>query len=309
MTYQAKILADSVSPAGHRLTTQEVTMPRIVLAEFNTHRVLSRNSASSRAIPVEKQLKNVLEEPFVPDYWGINQKGMQAEQKLDRRESAEATGEWLCRRDLALLGAVALIGGVKSIQDEALKKRIGALQALHGEVDKPLGRPVHKQLANRLLEPFMWHTVIVTATEWDNFYALRANSQAQPEIRQTAEAMRQAYLQSEPAEVDYGQWHLPLIQSDERHLAVSSLVKISAGRCARVSYLTHAGQRDPQEDIALYERLTASGHMSPLEHVARPLLPEEMRRSVWSGNFRGWHQHRKDIPNEDNFARGDNFER
>ena len=275
MTYQAKILADSVSPAGHRLTTQEVTMPRIVLAEFNTHRVLSRNSASSRAIPVEKQLIRVLDEPFVPDYWGVNQKGMQADERLNPRDSADARFEWLSRRDLAVLGSVALIGGLGGLQDEALRARVGALQDLYGEIDRPLMRPVHKQLANRLLEPFMWHTVIVTATEWDNFYALRSNSQAQPEIRQTAEAMLAAYRSSKPEKIDYGAWHLPLIQADERQLAVSALVKIAAGRCARVSYLTHEGRRDPEQDIALYGRLVLSGHMSPLEHVARPFSAEE----------------------------------
>jgi hypothetical protein len=167
---------------------------------------------------------------------------------------------------------------------------------------------VHKQVANRLLEPFMWHTVIVTATEWDNFWNLRCHPDAQPEIRLVAESMRAATLESKPVELDWNDWHLPLIHPEDREQAASTedLVKISAGRCARVSYLTHAGTRDLEADIQLHDRLLESGHMSPLEHPAQPLSSADLEKSEWSGNFRGWRSYRKNISGEANpLGKGD----
>lgn len=271
MAYAAKIIADSVSAAGARLVTMEVTFPRLVLAEFNTHRVFSRNSASSRAIPVAKQLARIREEPFVPDSWGLNQAGMQAEREADEPTAAAARDTWLAARDRAVEQAEELL-------------RLG----------------IHKQLANRLLEPFMWHTVIVTATEWSNFFALRANAMAQPEIRIAAALMLAAFEQSAPEPVPDGGWHLPLLQPDERDGTfehTEDARRISAARCARVSYLTHGGVRDRDADLGLYRRLVDGGHLSPLEHVATP-EPD----GAWVGNFRGWRQLRKTIPNEHDFA-------
>lgn len=313
MAYEAHILADSISAEGHRLTTMEVSFPRFVLAEFNTHRVLSRNSASSRAIPVEKQLARVLDDPFIPISWGINQPGMQADEELDDEQGQKAEKLWIESRNQAVLGAVALIGGLKALKDRTLVERVDEIARTHGWGYAPLEIPVHKQVANRLLEPFMWHTAIVTATEWDNFYALRANKEAQPEIRMSAETMLDAQQASEPTLVHKKGWHLPLIHKVDYTLAesiVSSrfeiidvLKKVAVGRCARVSYLTHDGHRDLEKDVELYERLASSGHMSPLEHIARPMNKQELDESEFSGNFRGWHQFRKDIPNEDNFAK------
>lgn len=295
MTYSARVIADSISPLGSRLTSIEVTFPRFVLAEFNTHRVFSRNSASSRAIPVEKQLARIEQNPFIPIYWGKNQKGMVAELELDELATEEAKKEWLAARDSALKHTRRLM-------------EIG----------------VHKQLANRLLEPFMWQTVICTATEWDNFYALRNHADAQPEIREAARIMKLVHDENVPRKLNYGEWHLPLLTDEEvkeyteRGLDVR---KISSGRCARISYLTHDGRRDPLADIELADRLQASGHMSPFEHVAAPLTVTEAQgillshmtesndipcvdmQDMFCGNFRGWQQFRKTIPNEDNYAR------
>lgn len=268
MAFSARILADSISPDGVRLTTLEATFPRMMLAEFNTHRVFSRNSASSRAIPVEKQLARIMDEPFIPEYWGANQSGMQAENELSPEDAEQAKSEWLAARDSA-------VEHVKKLLDIGL----------------------HKQLSNRLLEPFMWHTVIVTATEWSNFFALRAHPDAQPEIRRPAELIQGAMDASMPTKLDYGEWHTPLIQPDES-FELEDKIKISCGRCARVSYLTHDGVRDPSKDLELYERLTSSGHMSPTEHAARPLEKDEEQK----GNFRGWHQHRADLLHEDDFG-------
>ena len=275
--YSAKIIADSVSRHGQRLTTMEVVFPRMVLAEFNTHRVFSRNSASSRAIPVEKQLRKIKEQPFVPEYWGANQSGMQAEAELIAEAKDAALDEWLAARDSAV-----------------------------AHVEKLLAIGLHKQLANRILEPFMWHTVIVTATEWSNYFALRANEMAQPEIRKVSELMQAAYEASTPKQLSDDEWHLPLIQEEEYDGVFEKsddARKISAARCARVSYLTHEGKRDLSADIILYDRLTSGGHMSPLEHVARPLTEDELSEGEFRGNFRGWMQLRKLVPNEDDYAK------
>lgn len=291
----AKILADSVSPDGVRLTTMEVVMPRIVLAEFNTHRILlpdgqlffpfSRNSASSRAIPVETMLRRVVEDPYVPEQWDRNGAGMQGHGIIEGDSAEDCKAVWLRARDLAVAQARQL-----------------------------LQLSVHKQTTNRLLEPFLWHTVIVTATEWDNFFHLRDHDAAHPAIRNTAKAMREAQLASTPKFVDYGEWHLPLVDERDADLSIDDKVKVSCARCARVSYLTHDGRRDPQADIDLYDRLWRGGHMSPTEHVARPMTGDDawsvvrqtgmvgghnpVPSKTFAGNFRGWVQLRKHIAGE-----------
>lgn len=261
MTY-AKIIADSVSPAGIRLTTMEVRFHRFVLAEFNTHRVFSRNSASSRAIPFEKQLARVMSDPAIPVSWPAEQKGMQGGDELDP-EMPEAY--WLDARD----EAVMIAGQMHEVG-------------------------VHKSVVSRLLEPFMWHTVIVTATEWDGFFAQRCSPLAQPEIRVVAEMMQDAYHSHEPYRVWYDDWHLPYVDDDElEDWGVEKAKMVSAARCARVSYLTHDGRRDPGADLDLYDRLVTAQppHASPLEHVARPDRVTPGSR----GNFRGWAQLRHDV--------------
>lgn len=304
MAFAAKVLADSRSPAGFRLTTLEATFPRFVLAEFNTHRVFSRNSASSRAIPIAKQLRRVLEDPYLPIEFGSNQPGMQAGAALtgEKREAAER--EWLQARDDAVrrvLGLVTHPGAFPADEDLlAVLQQVEA--AIRDRAQPAEWLNVHKQVANRLLEPFMWHTVIVTATEWDNFWNLRCHPDAQPEIRLIAEMMRSAIESSAPVELDQHEWHLPLVRPEDREEGTSTedLIKVSVGRCARVSYLTHAGKRDLDADIELHHRLLSSGHMSPLEHPARPLTATELERSEWSGNFRGWFSYRKEIAGEEN---------
>lgn len=310
MAFEAKVLADSRSPAGHRLTTLEATFPRFVLAEFNTHRVFSRNSASSRAIPIAKQLRRVLDDPYVPIEFGSNQPGMQAGPALDGEKREAAQREWLSARDDAVRRVLGLVAGPDALSPGTdLHEALEQVEAAIRDRAQPTEwLNVHKQVANRLLEPFMWHTVIVTATEWDNFWNLRCHPDAQPEIRLIAERMRTAAEASDPVELGPGEWHLPLIRPEDREEVGSTedLIKISAGRCARVSYLTHAGQRDLSADVELHDRLLVSGHMSPLEHPARPLDEAELRESEWSGNFRGWRSYRKEIAGEDNpLGKGD----
>jgi hypothetical protein len=311
MSFAAKILADSLSEIGHRLTTFEVTFPRIILAEFNTHRMFSRNSASSRAIPIKTMLKMVEEDPYVPTHWGKNQKGMAAAEELSPEAQVLALEQWLRARDNA-------VDVVRRLQMP--------------DID------LHKQLANRLLEPFMWHTVIVSATEWENAFNLRDNAAAHPEIQKIVHWMKDLYRSNLPDHVPAGAWHLPLVWGQELHGGPKEgtwvvgdrvletkevdwprLAKISVARCGRVSYLTHDGKRDQEEDLGLYQRLVTPGHMSPLEHAARPMYKHELHlfereqchwdevHGTWVltgkydnflGNFNGWVQHRKLIPGE-----------
>lgn len=292
MKYECKILADSISPALHRVTTFQVTFPRIILAEVNTHKMVVKNSASSRAIPVEKMMARIQDDPFIPVYWGKNQKGMVAEEELsiDTQEAAEKA--WLRGRDAALSFAKELLA---------------------------LG--IHKQITNRILEPWLAHTAILTATDWANFLNLRTQGNAQPEIRVVAKMMQEAYGDSIPLALKEGEWHLPLVRGvDEDQLLdfmVLDRVKVSAGRTARTSYLTHDGKRDPQADIDLATRLREDWHMSPWEHPCRAMNQHELeifsqkkyewRDEGWTptgevshylGPFNGWVQARKMIPGE-----------
>ncbi len=261
MGYSARLLLDSISETGTRLTTMEVTFPRFVLPEFNTHRVYSRNSASSRAVPTAKLIERALTEPAMPAEWGRNKPGMSASDVLSEEEAREAQRLWLEARDAAVAQA-------RKLQD----------------------LNVHKQVLNRILEPFLWHTVIVTATEWENFFELRCSPSAQPEICTAALLMRDALANSHPTLVRDDEWHLPLIQDDERALDIEEQKKISAARCARVSYLTHEGKRDIEKDLELCERLESDRHLSPFEHVATPADD-----AAFHANFRGWIQMRAAI--------------
>lgn len=295
MAYAARVLKDSLSPDGVRLTTMEVTFPRIVLAEFNTHRAFSRNSASSRAIPVEKMLQRVETDPFIPVYWGKNQKGMQADEELSAEQQVQAQQVWLDARDQAVTCTHLM-----------------------------MNQGIHKQITNRLLEPWLWHTVIVTSTEWDNWDGLRRGKEAQPEIKVIADMMHEVRASSEPDLLNYGDWHLPLVDDGfdllTGGLSLADVVKVCVGRCARVSYLTHDGKRDPKADIDLAMRLLGNGHMSPFEHAAVPMTRNDASQALsrfsgvtgideldldvtehFSGNLRGWTQARKLVPHEQNF--------
>lgn len=265
MAYSARILCDSVNPSGDRLTTFELTYPRFVHSEFMTHRVFSRNSASSRAIPIEKMLQRVIEDPVMPVWWGKKQSGMQAKEELDTQAKEAAIISWLAARDRAVESARELIS-------------VG----------------LHKQIVNRLLEPWMWITVIASTTNVEHFFSLRCHPDAQPEIQAIAFMARDAYDASTPVKRLAGEWHLPLVREEERsEFDTQGLIKLSTGRCARVSYLTHDGRRDPQEDFRLHDRLVSSGHWSPFEHIAMALPSSER-----SGNFVGWDQYRKRFEHE-----------
>lgn len=274
MIPNAKILADSVSPNGFRFTTFEAVYPRIILAELNTHRALSRVSASSRAIPVAKMIARVNEHTYVPTHWGKNQKGMRAEQDVDAETAEKAAEIWRWMRDQVIVGAFKLLD---------------------------LG--IHKQITNRPLEAFMWHPTVISATEWSNFFHLRDHKDAHPDFRDLAHHMRELYDQSTPEEIDHGEWHQPyigpedydlqLLREGDSQTLMEYLCKVSVGRVARVSTLTHDGKRDLTEDVALHDRMMQGGHSSPYEHVARPMLPVELelfkqKKMRWDPEHRCW---------------------
>jgi hypothetical protein len=275
--YSAEILADSVV-GDSRLTTIAVTMPRIVLAEQNTHRVFSRNTASSRAIPVKTRCDYVEQHPFIPSAFGKNKRGMQSDELLNTEDNALAEQIW--REALA----------------DALR---------HARRLADIG--VHKQYANRLTEPFAWVTQIVSATDWDNYFALRCHKDAQPEIRLAAEITKEVLDNNSPVELKEGQWHLPLVTEADVVAANSlnpdscgALLAISVARCAAVSYEKHATQKTVLEEIARHDALLSSGHMSPFEHQAKVGNHSDLEKAEgYIGNFRKpWIQYRKQLPNE-----------
>lgn len=285
MGFEVKVLADSVA-YGTRLTTVQATFPRFILAEVNTHRMLSRNSASSRAIPVAKRIAAVWEEPFVPEEFAANQKGMQAGDAFDAEKNALLRERWL-----------------------RLSEHLANEAAWFAE------QGVHKQWANRIPELVTWHTAIISATDWDNFFLQRCHPAASPEFFKIANMIRLAMAASTPVEKRAGEWHLPLVHDVETidmgevvgEFVGEDRVRLSVARCARVSYLTHEGKRDPTADLALYEKLVTSEprHLSPLEHAARVLPREIAFVAPFYGNFRApWWQHRKDLPGEDGVKRG-----
>lgn len=269
---EAKVIEASRFEGYPSLITLQLRYPRFIHAEFMTHRVFSRNASSSRAVPVSKMLERIKNEPAMPVHWGRNQRGMQAYQELDEATAARAKQIWTAAAETAINYARILA---------------------------ELG--VHKQVANRITEPFQHIDVIVTATDWDNFFALRDHPDAQPEMQALAKAMKSAILSAtyvtRSSDFRYAHaWHLPYVSDEERQRHDDSprlLAMLSAARCARVSYTTHDGRRpEMDEDLALFDRLVRHDpmHASPLEHQAYPVTRQENLQ--YTANFRGWVQFR-----------------
>lgn len=254
---KAEIVADSSSVS--RITTFLLTYPRFIHSELMTHRMFSRNAASSRAIPVERMTKEVSDNPAMPVEWGTIQKGMQAGPVLEGQNRYRAETIWCEGRD----------------------------DAIH-TAEKLLNLGIHKQVANRVLEPWMHMTTLVTATEYGNFFKLRAHPAAQPEFQELAYEMLSLYLKNKPVEMEDGEWHLPFISNEERREhAVQVQRKICTARCARTSYVKMTSRKEVAEDIEFHDRLLVNGHMSPFEHAARA------NPYTQSANFWGWTQYRE----------------
>ena len=333
----AEIVADSISPQGHRITSFILTYPRFIHSELMTHRLFSRNAASSRAIPFEKMYKMVAEDPFIPIAWQKDHKGMQGTEYITNEDEEVdiLKQEWIYARDKALDSATYL----------------------HS-------RGATKQLCNRLLEPFQWYTVLVTATEFDNFFELRCpkywetklkpeyfkskkdllkvyperngepdsywyfvnESQAEIHIQALAEAMWDARNESIPKQLESGQWHIPFGDRIDYALHkwnflpnITELwgkdmseygIKVATARAARLSYMTFNGEIDYEKDIQLHDRLLADVHMSPFEHCARVMTNQEyddfhkgdlnkdnVSQYGWCNNFKGFIQYRYLIEN------------
>ena len=283
MTISAKIIAHSCAPGAPDLITLQLRYPRFIHAEFITHRVFSRNASSSRAIPIERMIQDVIDDPAMPVAWGSNKPGMQA--------GAE------CKNPVRMPGQPdAFFFEDRSREDAWLQARDFAVTSARSFAEAGY----HKQIVNRLLEPFAHISVVCTATEWDNFFDLRCHADADPTMRALAEAMRDAIAGSAPEDSHH---HLPYVLPEETHIGTGEpermweyLAMISAARCARVSYLNHDGSNpDIEKDLALAERLRESKHMSPFEHQARATGDEGT--ALW-GNFTGWDQHRKMVESQ-----------
>lgn len=272
MTISARILADSIC-GGSRLTTWELTYARFVHAELLTYGMFARNAASSRAIPAARLRERTLADPATHVWWGANQKGMSATNEVD--DVAAAKAWW--------------------------HESLVYAQTMHAKGER-LG--LHKQVVNRIIEPWMHITVILTATDYANFFHQRRSEYAEPNIHALADAMWDAYHSHMPIALEPGDWHLPLVDPSDywavRELGyetyaevVEALKRVSVGRCARVSYLTHDGRRDLREDLRLHDDLAANGHWSPFEHVAQAIGDGARHKK-----YEGWRQYRADFIHE-----------
>jgi hypothetical protein len=307
-TISAKIIADSISPDGIRITTFHLRYPRFIHAELMTHRVFSRNARSSRAVPVGKMIEEIQNDPVIPIHWGKNQAGMQAHEEhdapvtigldFDLSKTLTRMQAWLFARDRA----------------------VEAAQAFHAA-------GYHKQVVNRLLEPFMHIDTLVTATEWSNWYALRDHKDAEPHIKKLAEEMKKARDASTPEKLEPGAWHLPYVDEAtedqvadyvigtggagprEVQMISDLLIKLSVARSARISYAPFDGDGSIEKELDRYEKLVGSYpmHASPAEHQATPDRKRSAGISDWTqgwwqeelhGNFVGWIQFRKTLQGE-----------
>ena len=305
----AVVIADSISDQGIRITTFQLRYWRAIHAELMTHRVFSRNAGSSRARPSKAIIEQVAHDPWGPIVWGLNEPGMQANNLADIDVEMQSLWSW---RNIA-------------------KRAANSATVL-------LNLGLHKQIVNRVLEPFTYIDVVVTATDYANWFALRLDKDAQPEIQQLAQAMKDAMDASEPVLLSPGEWHLPyittndyaeaqnhisyVISKDRPETLLDLLKKISAARCARTSYKAFDGKvASIDDDLALFDKLVSGNlkHASPTEHQATPDIeigfrnidpstqtredPYGLCESIWKNpklhaNFRGWIQYRKTIPNE-----------
>ncbi|APD20305.1 thymidylate synthase [Acinetobacter phage AM24] len=308
----AKVIADSISPSGQRITTFEVEYPRFILAELNTHKMLEKNSSSSRAIPIIKMIEQIETNGATPLYWGKTKSGMQAGEEVVGNDLSVIQYLW----DLARSNAVA-----------------------SADILSQMG--LHKQTSNRLLEPFQMMKTVITGTDWDNFFNLRIHPDSQPEFCMLAYKMYMAMKESTPVKLVAGQWHLPFVHtfiskegvqyysdginplSGGKQLSLEEAIRVSASCCAQTSYRKSDDSLEKADKI--FDMLIKADvlHASPFGHLATPVREywqnpkpylddvNSMDYSTWekgithmnrkgvlcSGNLTGWISYRHLIPN------------
>lgn len=313
----AKILCDSINEQGNRLTTLEIEYPRIILAEYNTHRMLSRNSSSSRAIPFKKMLESL---NGIPVRFGANQSGMQ-DQGGNHQEKVYGP-------DIEYRGNIGCAVYAPEEAWEAAKKDAIFWASAFSDAG------YHKQICNRLVEPFQMMKTVTSATEWDNFDWLRNHEAADPSLHELARCMQEAKEKSEPRLLKAGEWHLPYVTVSRRTdesmaqefwldnedgviLTLEQAIKVSVARCAAVSFRNE--DYGLEKCLQVYDRLVGDDrkHASALEHVATPIDMQlhqgvgkaamfwepgishmDREGNLWSGNFKGWVQYRKTVEGE-----------
>lgn len=311
---QVKLIKDSIAN-GIRICTFVLVYPRLIHSELMTHRVFSRNAASSRAIPTKAIIQNLRDDPAEIVWWGKNISGMQAKEELKRWQLKLAKFGWATARELAILAA----------------RFMGAVG-------------LHKQIANRVLEPFQNIRVVVTSTEWNNFLVLRNHPDAQPEFKVLASWMSSLLNTHKPEILQPGEWHIPYVttvrvagriaylqpeiaQTECVEITLEQALKVSASMAAQESYRKSDPSLEKAE--AIWERLVGQMpvHASPTEHQAQAMqIPTtyyvneygananeavllvlskdgvthlDKHGQYWSGNFRGWTQHRQLLSNHD----------
>lgn len=264
MKIDAKLVLKSKHPDGSELSTLELTYPRFIHAELMTHRVFSRNASSSRAIPVKRLTEMALDDPAFFVHIGKNQPGMQANEEVDEATKEQFYKEWV---ELANINAEYAMRWADEYN-------------------------IHKQCVNRVMEPWHHIKVLVSSTDWGNFFNLRCHKDAQPEIQVLANKIRDVLETSDATALKEGEWHIPYVSYSERELHdVDTLIKLSTARCARVSYMNHDGTTpDIQKDIDLHDKLVVMkpSHSSPAEHQARV----ELTKIKCSNFCAGWVQYR-----------------
>ena len=272
----ATVIADSLSEEGVRLTTLELVYPRFIHSEFMTHKMFSKNAASSRAIPTKRLIKMIRDTPAVPASWRMNEPGMQGHTVASDLVAHAAQQIWMRALESAI--------------DYAMQ-----MDALG----------IHKQNVNRLMEPFVHMKTLMTGVYFDNFLGLRDHEAADPTIQPLAQAVKAARVASRPALLSRGDWHLPYISAQEfATIGLAQAQKVSVARAARTSYNNVDGtQSSLESDLALYERLVGTQpiHASPAEHQATP--DWKGAHSQWMNphrhaNLASWQQLRKFLPGE-----------
>lgn len=262
--FEVKILADSISPMGQRMTTFQLRYWRPILVEMNTHRAFSRNASSSRAQSFSKRLDQIMNDPALPNHWNAEQPGMTGGEEFDQ-ETKDLINYHIC--NLAF-------------------HTVGRIEALNAIVKGRTGKEIHKQYLNRYLEPFTYTNQVLSSTDWDNFFKLRLAPDTQPEFKDLATEIFYQLQENTPKETSI---HLPYVTEEElTQYGLETCKKIAVARCARVSYHVYDGHYKLEKDLELFDRLWKGGHLSPFEHIA----------TADSGRFfnlNGWRSYRYDL--------------